>query len=346
MNVSLYRKPRRFGVLLLPLLAAACTDSILLPPTPGAAPVEALAVLKCTVQVQSAVMSCESHDPTTGTEISATRIFGSQDRNVKLTSSGGVYDGGTQIFQTNVTVQNLTQQALGLDSLNVTSGVRVFFSDGPNVTSGPGPVTVANPTGQAFITAANQDYFLYNEVIQPEEISSSMQWQFSVPSVTTTFSFVVMIQAAQPEEDLPLNGPTWQGTISSEWTTAGNWSGGVPDSASSVNVWRASLLPVGANMPALSADAQLTNLGVGVGSTLTLNGNTLTAWGNVDALGSVADGTLWMRGADVVLGGNLPSVRITGSTTLQRTTTASGAVSISDGSLVVSGSAPLSISIP
>jgi hypothetical protein len=48
----------------------------------------------------------------------------------------------------------------------------------------------------------------------------------------------------------------------------------------------------------------------------------------------------------VVLGGNLPSVTINGGTTLQRTTTASGAVSISDGSLVVDGSKPLSISIP
>ena len=348
MRFSLSRTPRRGAALLLPLLAVACTDNTLLPPTPEATPADVLAALQCTVDVAAVAMTCTNVEPGTGSDVAATRIFGTQDRNIKLTNVGGSFDGGTNIFEINVTVQNLTQQALGTTDWTTLApnGIRVFFPSDPVVTSS-GTVTIANATGQAFITAPAQDYFQYNEVLQVNEISASQPWQFQVTSSATTFTFTVLIQAAQPNEALPYNGPTWQGTVSSAWTTSGNWLNGVmPDSASSVMVPRLSLLPGGANMPVLSASTQLTNLNVGTGSTLTLSSNTLTAWGNVDALGSITGGTLWMRGSGTYLGGNLPSVVVSGGTTLQRSSTASGAVSISDGSLVVDGSKPLSISIP
>ncbi|HEX6912760.1 MAG TPA: hypothetical protein VF142_20300 [Longimicrobium sp.] len=348
MKFSLYRTPRRGAVLLLPLLAVACTDSTLLPPTPEATPADVLAALQCTVDVAAVAMTCTNVDPATGQGVAATRIFGSQDRNIKLTNVGGSFDGGTNIFEINVTVQNLTQQALGTtDGTTLApNGIRVFFPNDPVVT-GTGTVTIFNATGQAFITAPAQDYFQYDEVLQVNEISPSQPWQFQVTSSSTTFTFTVLIQAAQPNEALPLNGPTWQGTVSSDWATAGNWLNGViPDSASSVMIPRASLLPGGASMPVLSANVQVTNLNVGAGSTLTLNANTLTAWGTVDALGTITGGTLWMRGTGTYLGGNLPSLVINGGTTLQRSSVASGAVSISDGSLVVDGSKPLSIAIP
>jgi hypothetical protein len=330
---------RRVALLLLPLLAAACTDSTPLSPVPAPTlPTDAFAAMRCTVQVQSATMSCSEVDPAAGSGASLTRIFGGQNRNVKLANTNNSFDAGTLIFQIDVTVQNLTQQALGLDSLGNATGVRVFFTEPP-----PEPVTVANPSGQAFITAANQDYFFYNEVLQPNEISAPVTWQFNVPGAGASFSFVVLIQAAQPNEVAPFADKVWDGSTSTAWGEPTNWEGGVvPDSASSV------LIPTGTlpNLPVLSADVQVTNLNVGTGSSLTLGGYTLTAWGNVDALGTITGGSLWMRGAGTLLGGNLPGVRISGGTALQRATHASGAVSINDGSLVVNGSAPLSISIP
>lgn len=347
MKFSLYRTPRRGAVLLLPLLAVACTDNTLLPPTPEATPTDILAALQCTVDVAAVAMTCTNLEPGTGPGVAATRIFGSQDRNIKLTNVGGSLV--ANVFEINVTVQNLTQQALGTtDGTTLApNGIRVFFPNDPVVT-GTGTVSILNATGQAFITAPAQDYFQYDEVLQVNEISASKPWQFGVSDgAATTFTFTVLIQAAQPNESLPLNGPTWRGTVSSAWTTAGNWAGNVmPDSASSVMIPKASLLPMGANMPAISANTQITNLNVGTGSTFTLSSNTLTAWGSVDALGTITGGTLWMRGSGTYLGGNLPSVVISGGTTLQRSSTASGAVSISDGSLVVDGSKPLSISIP
>lgn len=332
---------RRSLALLLPVLAAACTDGNPLSPDPTS-PADALAALRCTVQVQSATMSCTAVEPAAGSDASLSRIVGGQNRNVKLANTNNSFDAGTLTFQTDVTIQNLTQQALGTPDGSTVSGVMVFLVSDPTPV-GLGEITVENPTGRTFVTGANQAYFTYNEILQPNEISSPMTWRFGVPGAGTSFSFTVLVQAAQPDELMPFADKVWDGSTSTAWDEPTNWEGGVvPDSASSV------LIPTGTlpNMPVLSADVQVTHLNVGTGSSLNLGGHTLTAWGNGDALGAVTGGSLWMRGSGVLLGGNLPGVRISGGTTLQRATTASAAISISDGSLVVSGSTPLSISIP
>jgi hypothetical protein len=344
MHITRRPRPlRRAALLLLSVLAAACTDQNPVAPVPAPAlPAETLGALRCTVQVESATMSCSELDPAAGSGASLSRIFGGQNRNVKLANTNNSSDG--DFFQTDVTLQNLTQQALGLDSLGNATGIRVFFTEGPT-----DPVTVANATDSAYITSVGepQPYFQYNEVLQPNEISAPMTWVFDIPGPGTSFSFVVLIQADQPDEDAPFADKVWDGSASTDWNVGDNWEDGVPpDSASSVLIPTVSLLEPGASMPALTTNVQITNLNVGAGSTLTLGIQTLTAWGNVDALGTITGGTLWMRGSGVLLGGNLPSVRINGGTSLQRATRTTAAVSISDGSLVVSGSTPLSISIP
>jgi hypothetical protein len=286
-------------------------------------------------------MSCASVEPAAGSGVRLNRIVGGQNRNVRLANSNTSYDAGTLIFQTDVTIQNLTQQALGTPDGSTVTGVMVFLESDPTTVT-PGVVTVANPSGTTFITAPNQAYFMYNEILQPNQISSPMTWQFNVPSVATSFSFVVYVQAQQPDETLAFRDKVWDGSADSVWANAANWEGNaVPDSGSSV------LIPSGVpNMPVLAADVQITNLSVNSGATLKLKGQILTAWGTVDALGAISDGTLRMRGSGVLLGGNLPSVIVNGGTRLQRSTRTTGAVSISDGSLVVDGSKPLSISIP
>jgi hypothetical protein len=343
MNVSLHRGPRRGLLLLLPVLAAACTDGNPMSPVVEPTPLEA-AALQCVVDVQSAGMSCTVQDPTAGQGVSVDRMVGNQDVYMKLTNVGGSYDLGTEIFEINVTVQNLMQQAIGTSDGSTVEGFKVFFFDGPSVMTGTGDVTLVN-ADSAFILAPNQKYFFYNQILQPNEISSSQPWQFSVPGTVGRFSFMVYVMAPQVDEMMDELDRVWDGSTSTDWTDGTNWVDGVaPDSASAVAVPADSLFA--GNMPALTADAQLTHLRVGFASTLTLNGNTLTAWGNVDAVGSITGGTLWVRGADALLKGNLPSVRVSGAASLQGATKASGAVSVSDGSLVVNGSSPLSISIP
>jgi hypothetical protein len=343
MTDRLFSRPRRGLALLLPVIAAACTDGT--PLTPAIDPVpEPAAVMQCSVDVHSAAMSCAAAEPGLGGAL-GNRMVGNQDMYVKLTNVGGSYDSGSGLFEINVTLQNLLAAPLGTSDGTTVDGIMVFFDQGPNVTGGTGEVTLLN-AGTAFITAANQHYFLYNEILDPYEISAAQPWRFDVPNTVTRFSFMMYVYAPQADESAPLMDRVWSGSAGTAWADGANWVGGVvPDSASSVTIYADSLL-ASPNMPLLSADAQVTHFRVGFGSTLNLGSNQLTAWGNVDAVGAVTGGSLRVAGAGALLQGNLPSVVVNGSAVLQGATQTSGAVSISGGSLSVSGSTPLSISIP
>ena len=327
------------------VLTAACTDSPT-GPSPHDVPVVAIHLMTCVADVPAQHMACTSATPQQQRmAIAANRILGGQDIYVKLANTGTSYDSGTGVFQTYVTVQNLLADALGTDGSN-TVGVRIFLFDGLHVVAGSGNAEVLNEDGEAFITAPDQAYFEYMQVLQPFEISDPKLWQFQVDNTVTRFSFTVYMTAPQADESQPLLDAVWNGSVSTSLTSAANWDGGlVPDSASTVAIPADSLLSPSAFMPALEADAQFTHVRVGYASTMALAGYTLTAWGNVDAPGTISGGTLRVAGAGVLLRGSLPSLRITGSAALQGATVASGAVAVSDGSLNVQDQA-LSISLP
>lgn len=327
------------------VLAAACTDQPLAPvvePEPAPA---GLASLECTVQVRAGTMACAPLTATAPAGVHFDKIIGGQEVYVRLASSGASYDGGTQQFQMSVTVQNLLQQSMGTPDGVTTEGIRVFFNAGPTVTGGSGNVGIANEDGTDFFLSAAQPYFLYSQVLTPYEISSPKPWIFDVEPTVTSFSFVVYVAAALPDEGGAILDRVWDGSEGVEWETAGNWKDGLlPDSGSTVAIPADSLLG-GGSMPMLAADAQVTNVRVGFGSSLDLNAYTLTTWGNVDATGAVQNGTVRLGGTGVLVGGTLPSVQVTGSARLQSAVVTSGAVSISDGALDLSGRT-LSIQVP
>ncbi len=333
---------RLAGPAVVLMLAAACTDQPLAPVPAEEAP-PALARLECTVQVREGTLACASPSAASGGP-SFDRIVGGQDVYVRLAGSGASYDGGTQQFQTTVTVQNLSQHSMGTPDGSTVQGLRVFFNSGPTVTGGSGAVSIANEDGTDFFLSAAQPYFHYGEIVSPYEISAGKPWIFNVDATVTSFSFVVYVSAPMTDESGAMLDAVWDGSEGSAWELGGNWADGtVPDSAATVSIPADSLF-AGAQ-PVLAASTQVTHLRVGFGSTLGLGGNTLTAWGNVDATGAVQSGTLQVAGSGVVVGGSLPSVRLTGSATLQKPVTTTGAVSIADGALNVSG-LPLSIQVP
>jgi len=334
---------RALLVALLPL-AAACTDrSVMLPNGGTANPApQSLPKMTCTVDVPTQRMSC-----TDGRLPSAGRatILGSQDKYVRLASSGTSYDNGTEILSSNVTVQNLLRMTMGVDSTtSAVTGFVVFFQQEPTTTVGTGTVTIANADGLGTFTGTNQPYFSYNQSLDPYQISAARNWQFNVPVAVTQFTFSVYVDAPLAASGA-LRDHVWTGDSSTVWSYGPNWNvGAAPDSGSTVEIPASSLLPSG-NMPVLDGNGALTNLDVGTGSTLGLGGYTLVVWGNLDALGTISNGTLWSRGTNALLGGSLSSVVVSGSAALQRPTVASGAVSVSDGSLNVKDQT-LSIQIP
>ncbi|MFL5539068.1 MAG: hypothetical protein ACJ8J0_08750 [Longimicrobiaceae bacterium] len=336
---------RAWPALALPLLAACADRSPTLPAVAPELPAGAVGKLECTVNVPEQTLSCTPVVSTGGAR--AAKLLGGQDKYVKLASSGTAYDGGTQIFSSNVTLQNLLQESIGTTDGSTVAGVDVFFAAGPTVTSGGAgsSVTVFNYDGTGTFTATNQRYFHYAQIIETYEISSAKSWQFQISGAVSTFSFTVYVSAPVVNESAPLLDEVWEGDVSSNWQTGTNWNLGVaPDSASTVSVPADSMLGPGHALPTLSASARLTNLRVGYASTLGLGGFTLTAYGNVDAVGTVSGGTVKVAGAGAYLGGNLPAMEVTGSAQLQRSTRATGAVSVT-GTLSVKDQA-LNISIP
>ncbi|HET7462253.1 MAG TPA: lamin tail domain-containing protein [Longimicrobium sp.] len=123
-------------------------------------------------------------------------IIGNQNVNIKLTSSNVSYDAGTGIFQFDVTVQNLLNEAIGTPDGMVadTDGIQVFFHTGPTTTVGTGEITVENADGVGTFTSGNQPYYAYHTILTKDQVSPAKTWMFKFPSTVTTFRFSVFVE--------------------------------------------------------------------------------------------------------------------------------------------------------
>lgn len=173
------------------LLLGAC-DAMPSAPEPRlpAPPVDALAVLDCTAQLDPAAVACAPYDA--AAEVRANRIIGGQNVNVRLSSTGFSYDGADSIFSFDVTVQNLLLQRMGTDDGVDTAGIDVFFYGGP-VAAG-GTVEVHNPDGTGFFTSAGQPYFHWDEVLSLDSVSQPKRWEFKVPPTVASFRFYLYVR--------------------------------------------------------------------------------------------------------------------------------------------------------
>jgi alpha-tubulin suppressor-like RCC1 family protein len=188
-----------FSAILL-LLLAACDEQPVATRSPlqPQAPSQAVAQLRCSVNVWEETLSCADTNPAVNAGDARLGLLtvGRQNHHVRLSNRANSYDAGTGVFTTLVTVQNLLATALGTaDGVTVSPlGVRVFFATGPTA-----PVTIANPDGEGMFTAADQPYFQYSGlggdgVLEPGEVSEGKYWRF-VTNGAGAFSFTVYVQA-------------------------------------------------------------------------------------------------------------------------------------------------------
>jgi alpha-tubulin suppressor-like RCC1 family protein len=178
-------------------LSAACAER---GPTAPSQPAPGFSIaLDCTAQVRAGTLSCR---PGASTGASRDLILGGQGVYVRLASSSVSYD-GSNVFEADVTVQNLLGQPIGTtDGVTPSaSPVRVFFASGPTATAGTGTVTVSNEDGQDTFLGSLEDYFSYPGVLTTEQTSAVKNWQFSVPNTVVTFAFTVYVSAPVPDED-------------------------------------------------------------------------------------------------------------------------------------------------
>lgn len=107
---------------------------------------------------------------------------------------------------------------------------------------------------------------------------------------------------------------TWLGTISTDWSTPGNWStGAVPDLFTDVTIPASTPFS-----PVLTAASQSSNLTINAGATLNTNGFTLSVFGNLPA-----SGTLTLGASNIVFGGGLAqtirAITTTGNVSITKT---------------------------
>jgi hypothetical protein len=326
-KIAPWRKPALAAVLLL----AACTDNPLgvkpgpVPPTP-----KTLSAVECSVDVKAGTMQCHE-GPVPGAPVNLNVIVGGQNHFVKLSSFGTEYDAGARVLSTYVVVENLLEQAIGTPDGSTITGVDVFFSSGPTATAGDGTVYMVNPTGNdGEFTAPGQTYYRWNQILKPYELSDPMRWQFGLTGTVTAFTFKVYVSAEAADESVATDlGQVWTGGVGSDWNTAGNWDNTtVPDSTSSVRI--PSAASISGPMPAFPASADIENLRVFSGGTITGTGY-MRIRGNANVEGSIPSGTVQMSGSGGLLNGTLSTLMITGTITLQDTTVATGPVTITNG---------------
>jgi hypothetical protein len=133
-------------------------------------------------------------------------------------------------------------------------------------------------------------------------------------------------------------GALWTGAESSSWSSPGNWL----DAVVADSTYDAIIPASTPNTPTLTADATLLTLDAG--SNVDLGGFTLQLKGTLEGSGTVSNGTLLFRGTEIQ--GNVPSLSISSSVSIEGPTKSSGPVTIQNGSLTISDGHPLTIAIP
>src|SRR5437588_10002674 len=86
-------------------------------------------LITCQASVRAGTLDCVASQPQAARGVSFDLVLGGQGALVRLASSGTTYNGGTQTFSSNVTVENLIAQSMNTADGTTpdAGGVKVFF---------------------------------------------------------------------------------------------------------------------------------------------------------------------------------------------------------------------------
>ncbi|MDB4950229.1 MAG: hypothetical protein JWM27_2878 [Gemmatimonadetes bacterium] len=146
--------------------------------------------LLCTASIRSSTITCRTPQPQLPTGAHAL-ILGGQHQYVTLTGTNIAFDGGTRTFSTDVTVQNLIPQPLGVEEADSSvSPIKIFFNS-----MNPSTVTVQNADSSMFL-APNQKYYQYAGGLADSAVSAPVHWSFHLPVGVEDFNFTVYVAAS------------------------------------------------------------------------------------------------------------------------------------------------------
>ncbi len=132
---------------------------------------------------------------------------------------------------------------------------------------------------------------------------------------------------------------TWTGATSTSWTVAGNWNPAVvPVATDSV------IIPSGGNQPTVSTTVTVKHLYVSTGATIT-NTGAIIVGGNIDGGTTISGGSVNLNGTGTLKGTINSSVTLSGGThTVTGPLNLGGALTVSQGTLVLNGNTVVSTS--
>jgi hypothetical protein len=211
------------------LLSAACDDVATAPASVAKAPADGggekvLGSVTCMVDVAAETTRCGDFAPLGA---SATRVT-LNTAQFDLVIGPSFYDSGTQRQHLFTGIRNDIGQRIGTHNGINSDSTRAFVTN-ITVISGTGTITPYNPTGYATLTAPNQAYWEYYEVVEPTETTGSTpDWVFNVPSTVSAWSYTIAVSTpvqhpngwieVSGNTSIPHSGTRQHTAVAYDWT--------------------------------------------------------------------------------------------------------------------------------
>ena len=119
-----------------------------------------------------------------------------------------VIDTNAHTWEFAVKIQNLLGQSIGTVDGSTIAGVHAVVTDVRSA-AGSGTVIVANADGQVNVTAPNQPFFDYHQIVAPHGFTSETIWRFNVPNAVTAIDLsILVVTDFAAEQGVTLAPPT------------------------------------------------------------------------------------------------------------------------------------------
>jgi hypothetical protein len=124
-----------------------------------------------------------------------------------------VKDTVRQIWSFHAFVHNALQQAIGTLNGQTVTGSKIYVT-AISATQGTGAVSIINPDGIGNLTAPNQPYFNYDQIVAAGANSNGELWKVSVPNTVTAVNMDILVTTDFPAEQTvtlipPDTVPAW-----------------------------------------------------------------------------------------------------------------------------------------
>ena len=158
-------------------------------------------------------MSCTPASPPLAARVSANVILSPTGTYATFAPFNLVKDTVNQVWSFDAFLHNALEQSVGTLNGTTVTGSRIYVT-AISATQGTGTVRLINPNGIGNLTAPNQPYFTYNQIVAAGANSNAKLWEVSVPNTVTAVNMDILMTTDFPAEQTvsllpPDTVPAW-----------------------------------------------------------------------------------------------------------------------------------------